>query len=73
MDIRSLIAETLCVDLQQCSDEVYVVEGLGADSLSILSLYTEIKEECGIELPIPEDMKSVRVRDIVEAVNDYSS
>ena len=68
--IRILISENLCVDLDQCTNG-RTMRDLGADSLSLLSLYVDLNDECFTEeMNLPDNVFELRVVDILEFAHD---
>lgn len=52
--VKKLIAEELHIDPADIADEADIVEDLGADSLSVVSILMSAEDEYGIT--IPEDV-----------------
>lgn len=47
--IRKILAENICVDVEDCTDNKNLESDLGADSLSMLAFENDIVEELGID------------------------
>lgn len=63
--IRNIIAETLCCDLEAVTPEADLAEDLEADSLDAVELNMAIEEALGVSIP-DEELKNVKtVGDIV--------
>ena len=54
-----IIAEQLCVDESQVTDDVHFVDNMGADSLDCVELAMEVEDYYGIEIP---DVDGERLR-----------
>lgn len=68
--IIQIIAENLCVETKECLPELYLMKNLGADSLSLLALYTDLIDFCNVYISIPERIEDLQVQDIIRIVND---
>lgn len=68
--IKQIIAENLCVEEESCCEDCYLIADLGADSLSLLALYTDISELIDKYINVPDKINDIRVKDIKRLVND---
>ncbi|SFA78320.1 acyl carrier protein [Acetitomaculum ruminis DSM 5522] len=67
--IRKIIAEVLSFDVEEITMDTTFVDDLGADSLDVYQIITEIEDEFGIgEISADELENIVTVSDAVEAV-----
>ena len=59
--IKALLAEELGVNAEEITAETSFKEDLGADSLDLFELVTNLEEECNIEIPAEqlEEMTTV--------------
>ncbi len=65
--VKSIIAETLGVDLQEITPQASFVNDLGADSLDTVELVMALEEQFGVEIP-DEDAEKIQT---VGQVLDY--
>jgi acyl carrier protein len=65
--VKSIIAETLGVDMQEITPQASFVNDLGADSLDTVELVMALEEQFGIEIP-DEDAEKIQT---VGQVLDY--
>lgn len=47
--IRKILAESICVSLEDCADEMNLKYDLGADSLSLLAFGVDVADEFQID------------------------
>lgn len=57
--IKEILAEQLDVELEEVKDNSYIQEDLGADSLDVMDIMTEIEEEFDIEVE-DEEIENLR-------------
>ena len=58
--LRKIIAEVLCVDTREITEETTFVDDLCADSLDLFQIVMGIEEEFSIEISPADAEKSVR-------------
>lgn len=69
--ISEIIAEQLCVDIEDVKPESNVMDDLNADSLSVVEILMAIEEEFGLKVP-DEDVPSLKtVKDISDYVEQH--
>jgi len=69
--ISEIIAEQLCVDIENVKPESNVMEDLNADSLSVVEILMAIEEEFGLKVP-DEDVPALKtVKDISDYVEQH--
>ncbi len=56
--LKKIVAEVLCVDTREITEETTFVDDLCADSLDIFQIVMGIEEEFGIEIS-PEDVEKI--------------
>lgn len=66
--LQEIIAEIMNVDALEVTPDTTFVEDLGADSLDVFQIITEVEEVFGIEIPQEEAEKIVSVGDAVAAI-----
>ncbi len=57
--LRAIVAEQLCVSLDQVKPESKLVDDLGADSLDMVELIMAVEDEFSLEVP-DEDAEKMR-------------
>ena len=70
--LQKIIAEVLNVDAQEVTMDTTFVEDLGADSLDLFELVTNLEEEYNIEIPAEqlEEMTTVgKVIDYLKSIH----
>ena len=69
--IRTLISEQLDIDIERVKEDSSFTEDLGADSLDIVDLLTDLEDNLGIVIPQDElkDVKTVgQLCEVVEKI-----
>lgn len=66
--VKSIIAETLGVDLQEITPQASFVNDLGADSLDTVELVMAFEEQFGIEIPDEDTEKIQTVGQAIEYI-----
>ncbi len=62
--IQALLAEALNLPLEKVAPDAKIVEDLGADSLDLVELLSQLEDEYGITIPDDEVESLVTVADI---------
>ena len=71
--ISNIIAEQLCIDIEEVKPESNIIEDLKADSLSVVEILMAIEEEFDIKVP-DEDVPGIKtVKDVVDYVEKNQS
>ena len=68
--LKKIIAEVLNVDEEEITMETTFVDDLGADSLDIFQIITELESEFDIEIGDEDAEKIVTVGDAVEQIKE---
>ena len=68
--LRKIIAEVLCVDTREITEETTFVDDLCADSLDLYQIVMGIEEEFDIEIDNDEAEKIVTVQDAVDQIKN---
>jgi len=71
VEIKEMIADKLCVDLEEVNDDSIFVKDLGADSLDEVELIMEVEKMFDISIPdeVAEEVKNVT--QLFEVVERY--
>ena len=69
MNIESVIASHLDIDISQVTDDAHLINDLGADSLHVVELIIAFENEYGLEIP-DEDAEQL---DTVGKIKQYLS
>ena len=59
--VKKLIAEQLCISVDDIADDANIVDDLGADSLDIVEMLMTLEDQYGISIP---DDKAEQVKTI---------
>jgi len=59
--VKKIIAEQLCITVEEIKDDANVIEDLGADSLDVVELLMTFEDEFGVSIPDDklEELKSI--------------
>ena len=49
--VKKIIAEQLCISVQEIKDDSNVIEDLGADSLDVVEMLMTFEDEFGVSIP----------------------
>lgn len=49
--VKKLIAEQLCISVDDIKDDANIIEDLGADSLDVVEMLMTLEDEFGISIP----------------------
>ncbi len=67
--IQAMLAEALNVSVEKVTPDAKIVDDLGADSLDVVELLSQLEDEYGIIIP-DEDVESlVTVADVAETLD----
>ncbi len=62
--IQALLAEVLNIPVEKFSPDAKIVEDLGADSLDVVELLSQLEDEYGITIPDDEVESLITVADV---------
>lgn len=68
--IKEIIANHLCIQVEQIEDDSDIFESLGADSLDGVDLLMTFEEEFGITVPDEDAVELRTVRKIVNYIQE---
>ena len=66
--IQAMLAEALNLPLEKVAADAKIVEDLGADSLDVVELLSQLEDELGIIIPDEEVESLVTVADVAAAI-----
>ena len=66
--IQAMLAEALNLPLEKVTPDAKIVEDLGADSLDVVELLSQLEDEYGIMIPDDEVESLVTVSDVVTEI-----
>ena len=66
--IQSMLAEALNVSIDKVTPEAKIVEDLGADSLDVVEMLSQLEDEYGIQIPDDEVENLSTVADVAAAL-----
>ncbi len=66
--IQAMLAEALNIPLEKVTPDAKIVDDLGADSLDVVELLSQLEEEYGIIIPDDEAENLSTVADVASAI-----
>ena len=66
--IQAMLAEALNLPLEKVTADAKIVDDLGADSLDVVELLSQLEEEYGIVVPDDQAENLVTVADVANAI-----
>ena len=72
MNIESVIASHLDIDISQVTDDAHLINDLGADSLHVVELILAFENEYDIEIPDEDAEQLDTVGKIKQYIKDYA-
>ncbi len=66
--IQAMLAEALNISVDKVTPDAKIVDDLGADSLDVVELLSQLEEEYGIIIPDDEAENLVTVADVARAI-----
>ncbi len=66
--IQAMLAEALNISVDKVTPDAKIVDDLGADSLDVVELLSQLEEEYGIIIPDDEAENLVTVSDVAKAI-----
>ncbi len=70
--VKKIIAEQLCISVDDIKDDANIIEDLGADSLDVVELLMTFEDEFKVSIPDErlEELKSIP--QIVKIIEEFS-
>lgn len=66
--IQAMLAEALNIPLEKVAPDAKIVDDLGADSLDVVELLSQLEDEFGVTIPDEEIETLVTVADVATAL-----
>ena len=66
--IQAMLAEALNLPIEKVTPDAKIVDDLGADSLDVVELLSQLEEEYGIVIPDDQAENLVTVSDVANAI-----
>ena len=66
--IQAMLAEALNLPIEKVTPDAKIVDDLGADSLDVVELLSQLEEEYGIIIPDDQAENLVTVADVANAI-----
>ena len=66
--IQAMLAEALNLPIEKVTADAKIVDDLGADSLDVVELLSQLEEEYGIIIPDDQAENLVTVADVANAI-----
>ena len=67
--IQAMLAEALNLPLEKVTPDAKIVDDLGADSLDVVELLSQLEEEYGIIIPDDQAESLATVSDVANAID----
>lgn len=71
-NVKKLIAEQLCISVDEIKDDANVIEDLGADSLDVVELLMTFEDEFKVSIPDDRLEELKTIPQIVKIIEEYS-
>ncbi len=68
--IQAMLAEALNISVDKVTPDAKIVDDLGADSLDVVELLSQLEEEYGIIIPDDDAESLVTVADVAKAIEE---
>ena len=68
--IQAMLAEALNIPIEKVTPDAKIVDDLGADSLDVVELLSQLEEEYGIIIPDDQAETLVTVADVANAIEE---
>lgn len=70
--VKKLIADQLCISVDEIKDDANIIEDLGADSLDVVELLMSFEDEFKVSIPDEklDDLKTLP--QIVKLIDEYT-
>ena len=66
--IQAMLAEALNLPLEKVTPDAKIVDDLGADSLDVVELLSQLEDEYGVQIPDDEVESLATVADVANAI-----
>lgn len=70
--VKQLIADQLCISVDDIKDDANVIEDLGADSLDIVELLMSFEDEFKVSIPDEKLEELKTIPQIVKVIEEYT-
>ncbi len=70
--IQAMLADALNISVDKVTPDSKIVDDLGADSLDVVEMLSQLEEEYGIIIPDDEAENLVTVADVAKAIETLS-
>lgn len=68
--IQAMLAEALNLPIEKVTPDAKIVDDLGADSLDVVELLSQLEEEYGIIIPDDQAESLVTVADVAKVIEE---
>ena len=68
--VKDIICEELCIEAEEIKNDSLLVDDLGAESLSIISIVSALENEFDIEIDYDEFKNVVKYEDIIKILSE---
>lgn len=70
--VKKMIADQLCISVDEIKENSNIMEDLGADSLDIVELLMSFEDEFKVSIPDEKVSELKTVEQIVKAIEEYT-
>ncbi len=70
--IQAMLAEALNISVDKVTPDAKIVDDLGADSLDVVELLSQLEDEYGIIIPDEEAENLATVSDVARAIEELT-
>lgn len=70
--VKKMIADQLCISMDEIKEESDIMEDLGADSLDIVELLMSFEDEFKVSIPDEKVSELKTVGQVVKAIEEFS-
>lgn len=69
--VKQLIADQLCISVEEIKDDANVIEDLGADSLDVVELLMSFEDEFKVSIPDEKLEELKTIPQIVKVIDEF--
>ena len=70
--VKQIIAEQLCISIDEIKDDSNIIEDLGADSLDVVELLMTFEDEFKVSIPDEKLEELKTIPNIVKLIEQYT-
>ena len=70
--VKQMIADQLCISVDEIKDDANIIEDLGADSLDVVELLMSFEDEFKVSIPDEKLEELKTIPQIVKIIDEYA-